>query len=137
MVWMDFVSCALHSSQWNWTSLDWVFETLFYNEIIHYNIFVSYYSNWAQAKLNNLSTKEEKDILQSKVTDFQGYANLQIEAAKETLHKFEEFNMSYPLHIGLLLYQEKVKEFRNKHLSPIITTFYSLSEKLQNVQLPK
>jgi hypothetical protein len=110
---------------------------LFYNEIINYRIFVSYYSNWVQAKINNSSVKEEKDMLQSRVTDFQGYSNLQIEAAEETLRKFEEFNMSYPLHIGLLLYQEKVKEFRNKHLSPITTKFYSLSEKLQNVQLPK
>ena len=137
MVWMDFVACALHSSQWKWTSLDLPFQTLFYNEIINYRIFVSYYSNWVQAKINNSSVKEEKDMLQSRVTDFQGYSNLQIEAAEETLRKFEEFNMSYPLHIGLLLYQEKVKEFRNKHLSPITTKFYSLSEKLQNVQLPK
>jgi hypothetical protein len=52
------------------------------------------------------------------------------------LHTFEDFNMTYPLHIWLLLYQERMKNFRDKKLAPVITIFYSLSEKLQNVQLP-
>jgi hypothetical protein len=61
---------------------------------------------------------------------------LQIEAATQTLHNFVEMNMTYPLHIWLLLYQEKIREYRNKFLPPVVKQFYSLSEKLQNVQLP-
>jgi hypothetical protein len=49
---------------------------------------------------------------------------------------FEEFNMTYPLHIWILLLLEKWEKFRNFSLSPEITLFYSLSEKLQNVQIP-
>jgi hypothetical protein len=44
--------------------------------------------------------------------------------------------MTYPLHIWILLLQEKWEKFRNFSLSPEITLFYSLSEKLQNAQLP-
>lgn len=138
MDWINFIACALHGSQWNWLSLDSAFDTLLYNELMSYRIFVSYYWQWAQAKFDN--DKINADVrtnLQSQAVDLQAYSNLQIDAAKETLHNFEELNMSYPLHIGLLLYQEKVKEFRNKTLPPIIKTFYSLSQKLQNVQLPK
>jgi len=61
---------------------------------------------------------------------------MQLEAANQTLRSFEDFNMTYPLHIWLLLYQERVTNFRDKFLSPIVTIFYSLSEKLQNVQEP-
>lgn len=138
MVWVDFIACALHGSQWNWMSLDSAFETLFYNELMSYRIFVSYYWNWIRAKLNNNEISNDvKLVLESKAIAFQDYANSQIEAAKQTLNDFEELNMSYPFHIGLLLYQEKIDEFRSKKLPPIVKIFYSLSEKLQNVQLPK
>jgi len=138
MVWVDFIACALHGSQWKWMSLNPSFETFFYNEVMFYRIFVSYYWNWVQAKIEKwLLDEKDKEILQLRAIDFKSYADLQIDAAKQTLHNFEEFNMSYPLHIGLLLYQEKLKEFRNKYFPFIIQSFYSLSEKLQNVQLPQ
>jgi hypothetical protein len=44
--------------------------------------------------------------------------------------------MTYPLHIWILLHLEKWEKFRNTALSPEATKFYSLSEKLQNAQLP-
>ena len=99
-------------------------------------MFVSYYKNWITAKNNGILGDWIDEIFLSKLRDFQQYANIQIEAANQTLIDFEEFNMTYPLHIWLLLYQEKMKKFRNQNLSPITTIFYSLSEKLQNVQIP-
>lgn len=140
MTWANFIACALHSSQWNGFSLSPSFITLFYNELLHYRQFVSYYKNWVNAKIwlmskNKMYEKEVK-ILQSKMEDFERYFNMQMEATDLTKHNFEEFNMSYPLHIRMLLYTEKSESFRNNSLSKVITSFYSLSEKLKNVQTP-
>ena len=140
MEWVDFIACALHWSQWKWMSLDPAFVTLFYNEVMNYNIFITYMQNWFDARIKEASKNKdnEKDvrILQSKSLDLQLYANMQLEAAKQTLYDFEQINMTYPYHIWMLLYQEKVKKFRDQHLSKVVTLFYSLSEKLQNVQIP-
>ncbi|MBR4633500.1 hypothetical protein IKO50_00625 [bacterium] len=59
-----------------------------------------------------------------------------MEANNWVQRSFEEFNMTYPLHIWITLHIEKAEDFRNGSLSKVITSFYSLSEKLQNVQLP-
>jgi hypothetical protein len=82
--------------------------------------------------------RDEKSIRmnESKAPDFQSYWNIQLDAAKFALRRLEDFSMTYPLHIWLLLYQERSKNYRDNYLSPIVTLFYSLSEKLQNVQLP-
>jgi hypothetical protein len=66
--------------------------------------------------------------------DLKNYSDMQIEAFKMVQNNFEEFSMTYPLHIWVLLYAEKVEKFRNNNLSKVIPLFYSLSEKLQNVQ---
>jgi hypothetical protein len=137
MTWVNFIWCALHSSQWNGSALTPSFVTMIYNEILNYRIFVSYVDYWtkAQTELGNLweSKKMEYEL---RSLDLQKYAALQIKATIGALHTFEDFNMTYPLHIWLLLYQERMKDFRDKKLAPVITIFYSLSEKLQNVQLP-
>ena len=142
VVWVNYLACALHSSQWNWSSLSPEFPTLFYNEVLAYRMFVAYYSNWVQSKIkilddsNDKDKNEKKEEWNQKDEDLQYYAGLQIEAATQTLRNFVEMNMTYPLHIWLLLYQEKIREYRNKFLPPVVKQFYSLSEKLQNVQLP-
>ena len=136
MTLVDFIACALHSSQWKWFSLTPSFITFVYNEIMNYRIFQLYINTWIEERTKELS--DEKDIRRvlSKSLDFQWYVNVQIEATKQALLRFEDFNMTYPLHIWLLLYQESMKNFRDYRLSPIVTIFYSLSERLQNVQLP-
>lgn len=137
ITWTNFIACALHSSQWKWWPLTPSFLTLFYNEILHYNIFKIYIQYWIDQKITNMTNSDQILEFQAKSLDFQWYTNMQIEASMQALHSFEEFAPTYPLHIWLLMYQEKIETFRNKHLSPIITSFYSLSEKLQNVQLPQ
>lgn len=126
--WTDFVACALHASQWTWISLTPSFLSLVYNELLHYRHFVSYYTYVVGQKK---SLEEEVKIL-----DFQKYADMQVEAFKLAQHSFEEFSMTYPLHIWMLLYIEKVEKFRNSSLAKVVPLFYSLSEKLQNVQEP-
>ena len=135
--WINFIACALHWSQWTWWALTPSFITLFYNEILYYDIFKTYIQYWIDKKITKMTNNEQILEFQAKSLDLQWYANMQVEASMQALHSFEEFSMTYPLHIWLLMYQEKIKTFRNKELSPIITLFYSLSEKLQNVQLPQ
>ena len=111
--------------------------TLFYNELLHYRNFVAYYKKWAEARIRAESQTSEKDVrvFESKMLDFEGYFNMQMEASEWAQRDFEDFSMSYPLHVWMLLYIEKVEKFRSR-FAKIITPFYSLSEKLQNVQLP-
>ena len=140
MQWVNFIACALHSSQLKWSTLTPAFVTMIYNEILHYKIFVIYMNNWVKKKVELMDNRDDDPKVmeyESRAHDFQWYSDLQIRAAQSALKTFEDFNMTYPLHIWLLLYQEKLKYFRDKRLSPIITLFYSLSEKLQNVQLTK
>lgn len=140
-----FIACALHSSQWLGSSLTPSFITMVYNEMLNYKIFETYMKYWLNAKINKVSSdssildsaNEEKLMdYEAQYLDFEWYASLQLEATKNALATFQDFNMTYPLHIWLLMYQERMKYFRDKQLSPIVTLFYSLSEKLQNVQLP-
>ena len=135
IAWKNFIACALHSSQWNGSALTPSFVTMIYNEILNYRIFVLYVDYWTKAKSKNLGEAQKMEY-ELKSLDLQKYAALQIKATMGALHTFEDFNMTYPLHIWLLLYQERMKNFRDKKLAPVITIFYSLSEKLQNVQLP-
>ncbi len=125
----NFIACALHAPQWNGFALNPAFVTLLYNEILHYRLFVEYY----ESRPNKLEYENESSTVWS---DLKLYSNKQIEATKSALHKFEEFNMTYPLHIRTLMYIEKAETFRNQNFPEVISTFYSLSEKLQNVQIP-
>lgn len=140
VVGMDFIACALHSTQWKWMAIEPAFETMFYNELLNYRIFMNYHDLWIDSKVKKMAVDKRNEkstrIYESKAPDFQLYWDIQIDSARYALRRLEDFSMTYPLHIWLLLYQEREKNYRDKHLSPIVTIFYSLSEKLQNVQLP-
>lgn len=140
ITWLKFIACALHSSQRDWFSLTPSFVTLLYNELLHYRQFMTFYQKWLKLKTEAMgrgkSTENEVRVFQSKLNDFKKYFELQMSATERAERGFEEFNMTYPLHIWILLLQEKWEKFRNFSLSPEITLFYSLSEKLQNAQLP-
>ena len=87
----------------------------------------------------NMGIIEGRRLLNSKDIDeqvhelTQRYVDMQVEAFELAEHNFEEFSMTYPLHIWMLMYIEKVEKFRN-NFTDVVTSFYSLSEKLQNVQ---
>jgi hypothetical protein len=90
-------------------------------------------SNRASAN-NTDDDNDTKLVYDAMLNDFKWYFSIQKEALELAEHNLEDFSMTYPLHIRLLLYVEKVEKFRAKY-SEIITMFYSLSEKLQNVQI--
>lgn len=138
--WLEYVACALHSSQRDWFSLTPSFVTLLYNEMLHYRQFVAFHEEWLKLKSEAMARDkiQEKNVrmYQVKSTDFKKYLDLQMSATEWAERGFEEFNMTYPLHIWILLHLEKWEKFRNFSLSPEMTLFYSLSEKLQNAQIP-
>ena len=140
MVGEKFIACALHSSQWKGWSLTPSFVTLLYNEVLNYREFLVYYQRWLLARIERQSKHnlDETDlrILEAKYVDFESYLEKQMEAVKLVQRGLEGFNMTYPLHIWISMYTEKIEKFRNVGLSDVVTSFYSLSEKLQNVQLP-
>ena len=131
MVWLNFVACALHSSQKKWFALTPSFVTLVYNEVLHYSQFMLYYKRWVERL-----ERAENEGLYSELKDFEWYTNKQLDAVERVQRDLQDFNMTYPLHIWLLMYIERIEDFRNKTLSKVVTSFYSLSEKLQNVQIP-
>ena len=115
------------------------FLTLIYNELLHYQEFLIYYTKWLDSKVHQSGVKsltsDQKLNYAAIITDFESYSSIQKEAFKLAQRNLEDFSMSYPLHIWMLLYIEKVEKFRNDFTN-VVTIFYSLSEKLQNVQLP-
>ncbi|MBR7036833.1 hypothetical protein IKI14_03020 [bacterium] len=66
---------------------------------MHYRLFVMYY----QVLLDEKKTTPDlgvkgKDLLDLK-SNFEWYSQKQLEATKKVQHDFEDFNMTYPLHI--------------------------------------
>lgn len=53
----------------------------------------------------------------------------------QTIQQLSEIQNTYPIHIGLMTYQENLLRLRDKYLSKIVTPFYNLFYKLQNVQI--
>ena len=107
---MKFVGCALHSSHANGFSLTPSFVTLLYNELLTYRQFVTFYQKWLDLKVEAMgsdTTSEKKvRIYQARSTDFKRYFDMQMEGTNWTQRWFEEFNLSYPLHICVVLEQE-------------------------------
>ncbi len=134
VVGQNYLACAFHWGGGRNSSLDTTFLTMYYNEILNYRIFVSYYQTWLQQQQKKSVDEAIKLKFQAQSVDLQKRVDLQLEVANKTLQDLDELVFTYPLHIWLLLYQEKIMTFRDKHLSPTMTSFYSLSEKLQNVQ---
>ena len=137
MTWIDFIACALHSSQWKWLAVTPSFLTMIYNELLNYQQFIAYYTDWLRNKIstdNSNVDNNKKLIYNAMLNDFIWYVPIQKDAFQTAQQNLEEFSMTYPLHIRILLYVEKVEKFRSKY-SEVITLFYSLSEKLQNVQI--
>ena len=137
IIWANFIACGLHWTHGTNTVINISFLTLYYNEILNYRFFTAYYSNqlkkYAQKEIKNKNL-EYGNILSKEYLDLWEHSELLLKASAQTLSDLQELFFTYPLHIWLLLYQEKILSFRNNYLSPITTSFYSLSERLQNVQ---
>ena len=104
------------------------FISFLYNELARHTIFMSYYTTFLNQR-NSLTYPIKDEITQ--YTDNQTKLFF---LTNQTLNDLTSLARSYPIHIGLLAYQEDLLRFRNNALSKIVTPFYMLYHKLRNVQ---
>jgi len=110
------------------------FLNFLYNEYVNYAIFVDVATNYFRKKARLEMNPAESTWAYDAVVLSQQRALYQ-QAIQYTLDDLKDFIATYPLHIGLVLYQERLIQFRDS-ASKILPPFYSLYEKLRNVQIP-
>lgn len=104
------------------------FINLLYNELTRYITFSTYYE-WILNERNIVdeATKDEINQLGAAQEKLLFLTN-------ETLNDLVNLSTTYPIHIGMLIYQEDLLRFRDR-LSKTVTPFYTLYHKLRNVQV--
>lgn len=115
------------------------FTNLLYNEMMYYRLFVWYYlwnishnanvlPNWPLTLKNNYKEKAQ-DTFYNRIAQTQ-------KAMSTTLRLLTDMYNTYPLHIGFLMYHEKVLSLRAK-LAKLYTPLLTLHDKFQNSQSTK
>lgn len=105
------------------------FIQLVYNELLRYTLFTSYY------KTQLLKKSPQDDATRFELRSLQKNQENLIAVTNTTIQQISDLHNSYPLHIGLLSYQEDLLSLRSK-LNKLVSPFYSLYYKLQNAQIP-
>ncbi len=100
---------------------------MLYNELTRYFTFVTYYKQILNQR--NIVDKAISD----EISQLEASQEKLLFLTNETLEDLVTFSTSYPIHIGMLIYQEDLLRFRNR-LSKVVTPFYTLYHKLRNVQ---
>jgi hypothetical protein len=131
--------CGIHFSGDQTKGLNLHFVNLIMNEYFNYRLFIDYYTHRLQQVINNTSTDsiQTRMMYISEMNSLLQQRDLFEHSIKQSLKELQEVAMSYPLHVGLVRYQEVLLEFRDKYLAKLITPFYTLYEKLRNVQIPQ
>lgn len=109
---------------------DLTFLNLLMNEYVNYSLFVDYYT-LALSKRVNLDDK--KDQYNMEIITLLDLRDQMKESIKVAYRELQDFSASYPIHIGMWMYQEKALKLRN-NASKLLPPFYALYEKLRNVQ---
>lgn len=122
------------------------FVNLVYNEFFYYSLFVQYFSAWLQAESNNLNANSKTDAAASTMTIASNQAKKALimqnefawsrDALAMSIRVLRNAYVTYPIHIGLLMYREKLQDF-GKVIAKIATPIYTLYDKFRNVQCPK
>jgi len=109
------------------------FLNFIYNEYLNYAIFVDVFINrfarraqFEKYPSESIWAREAFVLSQQRIT--------YLHALQYALDDLKDFISTYPLHIGLVLYQEKLLQFRD-NASKLLPPFYTLYEKLRNVQV--
>jgi hypothetical protein len=100
---------------------------MLYNELTRYFTFTTYYK-WILSQKNTVDEATTDEISQLEASQ-----EKLLFLTNKTLDDLVNFSTSYPIHIGMLIYQEDLLRFRNR-LSKVVTPFYTLYHKLRNVQ---
>ena len=103
------------------------FINMLYNELTRYFTFTTYYK-WILSQKNTVDEATTDEISQLEASQ-----EKLLFLTNKTLDDLLNFSTSYPIHIGMLMYQEDLLRFRNR-LGKVVTPFYTLYHKLRNVQ---
>ncbi len=131
--WYDMIACSLYSGDLS------DFINLVYNELFFYNLFTEYYKIILEIQ-PNFKTRDEADIFKKTAKQAKRIEDIEYdiaesrEAIKITIRLLKEIQMTFPLHIGFLLYTEDINTFAtafNKLLPPI----YTIYDLFRNVQI--
>lgn len=114
-----------------WETEKWLkpFINTIYNEVLRYQLFLSYYSQFLQKTTDNMTT-----LYTQEANQIPKNLNIVYKSIHDSISDLSDFHNSYMIHIGLLGYEEDLLRLRNRSLSKIVTPFYNLYEKLRNVQ---
>ena len=107
------------------------FVTRVYTELLRYQLFSTYYTS----HLWSTNTADMVDASRYEFVRMQAFSKKLLPTINTTLKQLAELQNTYPLHIGMLAYQEELLRLRDKYLSKLVTPFYSVFYKLQNVQI--
>ena len=107
------------------------FVTRVYTELLRYQLFSTYYTS----HLWSTNTADMVDASRYEFVRMQTFSKKLLPTINTTLKQLAELQNTYPLHIGMLAYQEELLRLRDKYLSKLVTPFYSVFYKLQNVQI--
>ncbi|HCB52037.1 TPA: hypothetical protein DEP21_05765 [Patescibacteria group bacterium] len=127
------IACSLYSGDLS------DFINLVYNELFFYNLFTEYYKIILEIQ-PNFKTRDEADIFKKTAKQAKRIEDIEYdiaesrEAIKITIRLLKEIQMTFPLHIGFLLYTEDINTFAtafNKLLPPI----YTIYDLFRNVQI--
>ena len=107
------------------------FVTRVYTELLRYQLFSTYYTS----HLRSTNTADMVDASRYEFVRMQAFSKKLLPTINTTLKQLAELQNTYPLHIGMLAYQEELLRLRDKYLSKLVAPFYSVFYKLQNVQI--
>ncbi len=133
----DTLSCGLFGYGFN---INHMYLWLVYNEFLYYSLFVKYY-NYVILNNPGLATADQKDdylfaldYLKNKAYEFNREVNASQKAISIGMKMLSEIDVTFPLHVWFMMYQEDLLRLRDKSLYKIVTPFYTLYGKLRNVQ---
>lgn len=107
------------------------FINVIYNEVLRYQLFLSYYNQYiSDREPNNITSLEQQELI-----EIPKNLNVMYETIHQSIRDLLDFHNSYIVHIGLLSHQEDLLRMRDKWLSKLITPFYNIYEKVRNVQI--
>ena len=107
------------------------FVTRVYTELLRYQLFSTYYTS----HLWSTNAADMVDASRYEFVRMQAFSKKLLPTINTTLKQLAELQNTYPLHIGMLAYQEELLRLRDKYLSKLVAPFYSVFYKLQNVQI--
>ena len=133
----NILSCWLFGYGFN---INKIYLNLIYNEFLYYSLFVKYY-NYAILSNPGLApamSKEDYQLdinyLKNKAYEFNREVNASQQAISVAIKMLRELDVTFPLHVWFMMYQEDLLNLRDKSLYKIVTPFYTLYGKLRNVQ---